>query len=881
MLLYGSKLPANPTFAPDYDTVTAEENARSSTVDSLWNAARDLQIYRDNANAEDNAIIEAYERRNREIFDATGVQLPNPRRDFTGDLQEANRLIDSGGDPWALMADAERRWSDQVAQLARERPEHARAIGAGRAIRDDAAAIARGAETTFTKANADASAAGVGGLRSTANVLGGGIAGMLRDPLQVATLFVGGGVSGPARGVVGRVLQTMLTEAAVNAGVEAGVQAAAYDWKKSAGVEAGLGPSLQQVGLAALFGGGVGGLIAGGREVFRLTAKTVPEQVLVRAADGDAQPGDLPAIAEALGIKFDQDTLRTAELASEQADLDRAAFGAAPELVTEARAERMAAEAVRSIENPERIPRDEAIDRIVRSEFPLGPEPRRPVTLTQFLASRAVGGLRDDGGELAAMGLTRKFVPGGGALVRQKGKTLDMAREAAAEAGYFDATYGTPERATAESTTDDLLRALRQEAAGDPVFSPRNDGGRIFDWQQYETDRQRQAAYRRVVEEVDGAIDELGIEHRLDDAILRRAADLVDDDIEAVDALERALDEDYRLNAEAEVDLGEQSYDDFDIPFFDDRQDAGAMPRAGEAAAGPGDGGAPPGERGSSGLDGQQLPSAGGDEGTQGSQPLRRPGDTPEPGTAEAAETAELVLLEAAGGKPVRAANEGNTPLDLTPPEDFPVNVFTSRRHDAVEAVKNYLFAKLANRSVVNANDGAEILFTPAGLRHFFRRGAKTPRPALASALRLEELARTARYVGSAPDNKGRAEIVAVHFYEREATLGANVGNVRIVVREDRSGRRYYDHFTTKEDGGSAVGDRTPEGNQSGQQVQEPPPSGNIGLSDGAGKSLDIWDAMPAAKDADGTTLHTTHADMIADADRSEFLGDLISSCKD
>lgn len=742
MLLYGSKLPTNPTFAPDYDTVTAAEQARSSAVDSLWNAARDLQIYRDNANAEDNAIIEAYERRNREIFDATGVQLPNPRRDFTGDLQEANRLIDSGGDPWALMEDAERRWSDQVAQLARERPEHNRVIGANRPIRDDAAAIARAAETGFARANAEAETSGVGGIRSAGNVLGGGIAGMLRDPLQVATLFVGGGVSGPARGVVGRVLQTMLTEAAVNAGVEAGVQAAAYDWKKSAGVEAGLGPSLQQIGLAALFGGGVGGLIAGGREVFRLTGKTVPEEVLARAAGGETQPGDLPAIADALGVKFDQDTLRTAELATEQAELDRAAFGPAPGLVTEAQAERIAAEAVRSIENPERILRDEAIDRIVRSEFPLGAEPRRPVTLTQFLASRSVGGIRDDGGELAAMGLTRKFVPGGGALVRQKGKTLDMAREAAAEAGYFDGIYGTPERATAESTTDDLLRALRQEAAGEPVFSPRNDGGRIFDWQQYETGRQRQAAYRRVVEEVDGALDELGIKHRLDDAILRRAAELVDDDIDAVDALERALDEDYRSYADALSERGEDGFDAADIPFFD--EDARAVPPAGGAdreasADGPARG------RRADAADGEQLSRPGGDEGTQGSQPLRRPGDTPEPGTAEAAEISDLVLTEARGSERTAAGEQL-----------------------LVDGVK-----PVSTREKLEAQAAKPL-----------RGGDKAP----------------------------------------------------------------------------------PEG----------------GLFDlGTRDQLDIWDAMPAAKDAEGTTLHTSHADMIADADRSEFLGDLISSCKD
>lgn len=741
MLLYGTKLPETPTFAPDYASTIAAENEQRQAADSLWDATRELQVFRDNSNAEDNALIEAYERRNRAIFDATGVQLPNPRRDFTGDLQEANRLMDSGGDPWTLMEKAERQWSDRAATLARERPEHAGIIGADRPIKEDAFAIARAAEGGFAKAQEQATAAGVGGTRSLGNTLGGGIAGMLRDPLQVATLFVGGGASAPARSVVGRVLQTMLTEAAVNAGVEAGVQAASYDWKKSAGVEHGLGPSLQQVGLAALFGGGVGGLIAGGREVFRLTGKTVPEEAFGRAAAGNTETGDLPAIAEALGVKLDSDTLRSAELAAEQVELDRAAFGTAPDLVTEADAERIAAEAVRSIENPERMVRDAAIDRIVRSEFPLGSEPRRPVTLTQFLASRSVGGIRDDGGELAAMGLIRKFVPGGGALVRSKGRTLDMAREAAAEAGYFDGLYGTPERATAESTTDDLLRALRQEAAGEPVFSPRNDGGRIFDWQQYEAGRQRQASYRRVVEEVDGAIDELGIEHRLDDAVLRRVAELVDDDVDAIGALERALDEDYRSYADALSERGEDAFDAADIPFF---EDARTVPPAGgtvrEASA---DGAA----RGRSpdAPDGEQLSGARGDEGTQGGQPLRQPGDTPEPGTSEAAEISDLVLLEARGSETTAA--------------------------------------------------GEQMLID----------GVKPVSP-----------------------------------------------KVKLDAQAAKSMR-----------GGD-----------------KPLPEGGLFDLD-ARKQLDIWDAMPAAKDADGTMKHTTHEDMIADADRSAFLGDLISSCRD
>jgi hypothetical protein len=62
-----------------------------------------------------------------------------------------------------------------------------------------------------------------------------------------------------------------------------------------------------------------------------------------------------------------------------------------------------------------------------------GPVIRRPLNLVEFLASR--GGLAADA-ELDAFDARRVFVGGFGPLVRRNGMTLDMAREAAAEAGY-------------------------------------------------------------------------------------------------------------------------------------------------------------------------------------------------------------------------------------------------------------------------------------------------------------------------------------------------------------------------------------------------------------------------------------------------------------
>jgi hypothetical protein len=641
MLLYGSTLPETPTFAPSVAGLDAADQAATR----LWDATRELQLYRDNTNAEDTALGEAYERRNRAIFEATGVQLKNPRRDFgTAELQEGARLLDSGGDAFAPISRAEQEWTAEVQRLARERPEFASVINAGRPITEDAFAIARGAEQSFEQAAGDPS---LGGARRVGNLLGGGIAGMLRDPLQVATLFVGGGISGPARTVAGKILQTMFSEAIVNGGVEAGVQAASQDWRRSAGVENGLQPALQQVGLAALFGGGFGGLLQGGAEVFRLLGKAPPQEALARAAAGNPQAGDMEAIASALEIELAPEMARIADLAAEQSALDRAAFGPPPAGLDEAAAEALAATTLRQAENPPDLRPDlqeraEAVDRIVADGFQVGRRPRRPQSLLEFLSAN--GGLKDDAGELASLDAGKWRKSGYRKLLQENGRSLDMAREAAEEAGYLG-------RGGEVQTTSvaDLLDAIGEELGGQPRFS-REDGQAFVDIEAYETALRGREAYRRIVEQVDAAVDTLGVEGRIDDALLIRAAELVDDETDPVAALERALEEDYRSYADALDESGEgfSGEPEFDAPFFDLPADAGARSRPG-GNAGTARANGPAGGRRADEADGDQFPRAGDDQGSQGFEPLRPLNATPEPASTEALEVAELALVEARG----------------------------------------------------------------------------------------------------------------------------------------------------------------------------------------------------------------------------------------
>jgi hypothetical protein len=148
---------------------------------------------------------------------------------------------------------------------------------------------------------------------------------------------------------------------------------------------------------------------------------------------------------------------------------------------------------------------------------------------------KANGGLRPVG-ELDAMDL-RRSRPG---TVSNRGRSLDDMREIAAEAGYFNGTYGTTERAIAESTPNDLLELLKAELSGQRAETIE---------EQYERDPLAMSPAEENIEaaardEATAALDALAEEYELDiPADLRERAIyilMVDPSQQPDDALERA-----------------------------------------------------------------------------------------------------------------------------------------------------------------------------------------------------------------------------------------------------------------------------------------------------------------------------------------------------
>lgn len=137
----------------------------------------------------------------------------------------------------------------------------------------------------------------------------------------------------------------------------------------------------------------------------------------------------------------------------------------------------------------------------------------RPLDLVEFLAAN--GGVRDHKGELKALGLRGRLVPGIGQLVRNKGMPLDRARELAEGAGYL-----TPATGRETTSVSDLLDALDATARGNPVFA---EGDRA--------EMERRGAEAR---EIEGAAERERVKEEIRDVATKAVITLSDAEMDRV-----------------------------------------------------------------------------------------------------------------------------------------------------------------------------------------------------------------------------------------------------------------------------------------------------------------------------------------------------------
>lgn len=398
------------------------------------------------------------------------------------------------------------------------------------------------------------------GQRRPVTAFFGNLAGQAVDPINYIPI-AGEAVQAANVARFGRVAGHSLTsalDAAANTAI-AGLSTASA--RGQLGDDVSWQSTVSQIAMAALIGGAFGALH--GR-----FGRATPEELRVEAERKLATLDNVQASRVSLNDALDG-MIRDSEVNLSPASTEFVAKAAGQHL-PKVMGYRPSYELPRVEDGRDAIPADQ-VGRVSSMVPDPGPVPRRPQTLFDFLASS--GGIKEDAGELKALGVSRKFVPGRGALVRKNGMALDKAREAAAQAGYFDHLYGSADEATAKSTVRDLLDLVDQEARGAPAYSMA-EADRVQSLSDHAAAIERRDDYKKFVKDLSDTLNENKIGVSVDDAILARATDImVEEKLSPLDAFDRAVLED---EARFEASLSERgiSYIDdpeyADIPFFDE-----------------------------------------------------------------------------------------------------------------------------------------------------------------------------------------------------------------------------------------------------------------------------------------------------------------------
>lgn len=574
------------------DPQTFSAAGGEADLSEIATAAQKQMELVDNTNGRYSSIYQAYDNRIAAIRAATGQAVENPLKRaeaLDAEAMRAPRRPNWQRSPFeeqmlgpAMPTNEQREtqaFQTWLTEMAARYPDAKAAIGADRPIIDDARALARQSEEEAARLGGSRS-----GVGSLAAQFYGGFVGSLKDPLQAATLLIGGGPSA-GRSVAAVVAKTALKEALINGAVEAALQPQVQAWRSEAGLPAGFKEAAVNVLFAAaggaVLGGGAEAVGAGARRVFTgrwldAAAEEAAKVPTVKPEIREALKGDSVRAAEAL-TPIREALPPEARAAIDVIEADKAIplpAQASPEIHAK-NLDRAAAAVERGDMAFEPVIDPARIDRITNLIAP--DAPKTPKSRTDDLATflMRAGGVQDQKGEITALGLQKQSRAFTGKLVRDDGMTLDHAREVAAESGFFDHKYGTPDEAVAKSTIADLLDEL--DAGARRAEQPTDDGGRAY-------------AEARVSE----MLKLVGPD--VDDRLVADAVDLAErENIDLIDAFDRvALQAEQTAEPQGARAPDPMSYADFvepdaideaelftpddlegidplaDIPFFDD-----------------------------------------------------------------------------------------------------------------------------------------------------------------------------------------------------------------------------------------------------------------------------------------------------------------------
>lgn len=201
-------------------------NAEDRLQGEQWD--KNLELYKELNNKE-------FELQDSPIYDANEVESLNKLqpRDSVAEMEKLKKKY----------------YDAKVLMDKQSDPEKYKELKTQNELRKDAIAQANLSRKEFER-----SVSRVDGFTATAATLTGGLGASFTDPLNVATLPLGAGAS---RSILG----TVLIEAGLNAGIEAVSIPKVAEWQTELGQKYGFTDAIQDVGMAALFGGAMGGAV--------------------------------------------------------------------------------------------------------------------------------------------------------------------------------------------------------------------------------------------------------------------------------------------------------------------------------------------------------------------------------------------------------------------------------------------------------------------------------------------------------------------------------------------------------------------------------------------------------------------------------------------
>lgn len=150
---------------------------------------------------------------------------------------------------------------------------------------------------------------------------------------------------------------------------------------------------------------------------------------------------------------------------------------------------------------------------------------------------------------------------------------------------------------------------------------------------------------------------------------------------------------------------------------------------------------------------------------------------------------------------------------------------------------------RFAGKTVTVAVDGAQIQMPWTGIRHAL--SGNVDFVTAVAATKLDQLIERGTLAETVPDNKGRAEVKAIHYYDTPVVIGGEQSVVRIVVREMSDGKRYYDHFENREAAADGGSENLP-GNEPGPSSLQPASEANSSIDDSGQDAGPLFSRSPA-----------------------------------